>query len=87
MAKLCITSFDFPSDDLSRKRFELHLRLEITKYALDGKINLYKKKQINYNTWSREWDNDQAVEEFCNFFPDLFSKYGGTLHYIEVVDI
>jgi hypothetical protein len=87
MTKLCTHSYDPPSDELARKRFDLDLKLELANCVLDGKIKIFDIKKLNHNTWSREWRDQQSVDEFYTYFRELFSKYGGTLHYVEVVDI
>jgi hypothetical protein len=87
MTKLCTYSYDPSNDELARKRFELDLKLELANCVLDEKIKAFNVKKLNHNTWSREWRDQQSVDEFCEYFKELFSKYGGTLHYIEVIDI
>jgi len=87
MTKLSIHSCDPPTDELARKRFDLDLRLELARYVLDGKIKIYDIKRLNHNTWSREWLDQESVDEFYAYFRELFPKYGGTFHYVEVKDI
>jgi len=87
MAKLCTHSYDPPNDNLAKKRFDLDLYLELAICILDGKIKVLDVKKLNHNTWSREWRDQESVDEFYAYFRELFSKYGGTLHYVEVVDI
>ena len=81
---LCTHSFDPPTDELARKRFQLDLNLELANYILDGKIKPFGIKKINHNTYIREWPDRQSAEEFYEYFRELFSKYGGTLHYIKI---
>ena len=87
MTKLCTHSYDPPADNLARRRFDIDLNLELAIYVLDGKIKARDIKKLNHNTWSREWRDQQSVDEFYEYFNKLFSKYGGTLHYVEVKDI
>lgn len=86
MIKIGVHSCDLPTDEVARKRFKLDLSLELATCILDGKIKPYNLKKLNHNTWSREWRDQQSVDEFYEYFRELFSKYGGTLHYIEVFD-
>ena len=86
MTTLCTHSFDPPTDELAKKRFQLDLNLELSNYILDGKIKPFGIKKINHNTYTREWPNRQSAEEFYEYFRELFSKYGGTLHYIEIIN-
>ena len=87
MTKLCTQSFDPPTDEIARKRFDIDLKLEIANCILDGKTKRFGVKKLNHNTYAREWADQQSADEFCEYFKELFSKYGGALHYIEVKDI
>jgi hypothetical protein len=86
MTTLCTQSFDLPTDEIARKRFDIDLKLEIANCTLDGKTKRFGVKKINHNTYIREWRDQQSAEEFYEYFRELFSKYGGTLHYIEIFD-
>ena len=87
MTKICTHSCDLPEDDLSRKRFDIDLRLELALCILDGKIIPFNVTRINHNTMKRAWRDQESVDEFYKFFNGLFTKYGGKLHYIKVEDI
>lgn len=86
MTKIAIHSCDLPQEDLACKRFRLDLMLELAECIIDGKIKAFDVQKINHNTWQREWRDQQSVEEFYEYFKNLFVKYGGTLHYVKILD-